>query len=81
MSSTLRVKLYNRASMKPYKSIYEKITIPLEIDDEIKIGKFKNKSAIVKGFGKDDKGQPTVKTTKGEIPLFKFRISKLMKDK
>lgn len=66
--------------MKRYKSIYEDIKVPLEVGDEIRIGKFKNKKAIIKGYGKDDKNQPTVKTDKGEIPLFKFRISKLMKD-
>lgn len=62
----------------PYEPIFEKITIPLEIDDTILIGKFKNKRVVVKGYGKDDKGQPTVRTDKGEIPLFKFRIAKLI---
>ena len=64
--------------MKRYKSIYEDIKIPLDIGDEILGGKFKNKRMTVKGYGKDEKGQPTVKTNKGEIPLFKFRIAKLM---
>jgi len=67
--------------MKPYKSIYEDIKIPLDVGDEILMGRFKNKKAQVKGFGKDEKGQPTVKTTKGETPLFKFRIAKLMPSK
>jgi hypothetical protein len=53
-----------------------------KIGDMILVGKFKNRRAIVKGFGKDLKGQPTVKTTKGEYSLFRFRINKLLpKDK
>lgn len=59
-------------------SYLEKISVPLEIGDEIKTGKFKNKKAIVKGFGIDDKNQPVVKTSKGDQSMFKFRISKLM---
>jgi len=63
--------------MKPYKSIYEKLVIPIEKDDEILIGKFKNKTAIVTGFDKDDKNQPIIKTNKGDTGL-KFRIKKLI---
>ena len=51
----------------------------IKVGDEIMVGKFKNRRAVVKGFGKDDNNQPTVKTDKGEYPLYKFRISKLMK--
>jgi hypothetical protein len=63
--------------MKPYKSIYEKLVIPIEKDDEILIGKFKNKTAIVTGFDTDDKNQPIIKTNKGDTGL-KFRIKKLI---
>ncbi len=56
------------------------ITVPLDVGDEIMVGRFKNKTVVVKGFGTDDKGQPTVKTDSGgEHPLLKFRIKKLMK--
>ena len=42
------------------------------------MGKFKNRKAEVKGFKTDDKGQPVLKTTKGDQKLFKPRITKLM---
>ena len=45
--------------------------------DEVKVGKFKNRKAEVKGFDTDDNGQPVLKTTKGDQKLFKPRISKL----
>lgn len=45
--------------------------------DEIKVGKFKNRKAEVKGFDTDDHGQPVLKTTKGDQKLFKPRITKL----
>ena len=39
----------------------------------------KPKKAIVKGFKKNDKGQPVIITDTGkEIPLLKIRITKLM---
>jgi hypothetical protein len=63
--------------MTPYKSVYEKLVIPIEKDDEILIGKFKNKTAIVTGFDTDDKNQPIIKTNKGDTGL-KFRIKKLI---
>ena len=53
----------------------------LEKDDEILIGKYKNKKAIIKGFGKDDNNQPTVDTNKGERKVHNFRIKKLMPKK
>ena len=56
------------------------ITVPLEIGDTIMVGRFKNKKVVVKGFGKDKNGQPTVKTDGGEYSLLKFRIKKLMKE-
>ena len=52
----------------------------LEIGDEILMGRFKNKPAVVEGFGVDEKGQPTVQTSKGEVKKYKFRIKKLMED-
>jgi hypothetical protein len=63
--------------MKPYKSIYEKLVLPIEIGDELFTGKFKNKTAIVTGFDKDDKNQPIILTDKGNTGL-KFRIKKLI---
>lgn len=58
-----------------------KTYIPPEIDvgDEVRIGKFKNRKAEVTGFSTDDHNQPVLKTTKGDQKLFKPRISKLEK--
>ena len=49
----------------------------INIGDEVKVGKFKNRKAEVKGFKTDDNNQPVLKTTKGDQKLFKPRISKL----
>ena len=54
----------------------------IEIGDEILVGKFKNRKAVVTGFTTDENNQPVLKTTKGDQKLFKPRIVKLMnKDK
>ena len=50
----------------------------VEIGDEILMGKFRNKRAIVKEFGVDKNNQPTVKTNRGERAMYAFRLSKLM---
>lgn len=52
-----------------------------KIGETVLVGKWKNRRAIVKGFGKDKNNQPTVKTDKGEYSLYKFRIQKLMPPK
>lgn len=49
----------------------------ISVGDEVKVGKFKNRKAEVKGFKKDDNGQPVLKTTKGDQKLFKPRVTKL----
>jgi len=49
----------------------------IDVGDEVKVGKFKNRKAEVKGFTKDDHGQPVLKTTKGDQKLFKPRVTKL----
>ncbi len=49
----------------------------ISVGDEVKVGKFKNRKAIVKGFTKDDHGQPVLKTTKGDQKLYKPRVTKL----
>ena len=55
----------------------EKYEIDLEVGDTILRGKFKNKPVVVKSFGTDDKGQPTVNGKK----MLSFRIKKLMPKK
>lgn len=52
----------------------------LEVGDEIRVGKFKNRKAEVKGFKKDKHNQPVLKTNKGDVQLFKPRVTKLMKE-
>lgn len=49
----------------------------IEAGDEIRVGKFKNRKAEVKGITTDENNQPVLKTTKGDQKLFKPRISKL----
>ena len=66
---------------------YKKLSILLSENEDIKVGdtilvgRFKNSPAVVKGFGTDKKNQPTVKTSKGEYSLYKFRLKKLMEPK
>tara|TARA_R110000744_G_scaffold200127_1_gene319222 strand:+ start:626 stop:1138 length:513 start_codon:yes stop_codon:yes gene_type:complete len=52
----------------------EKYEIDLVVGDTILRGKFKNKPVVVKEFGVDDKGQPTVNGKK----MLSFRIKKLI---
>ena len=60
------------------KIIWEAMELDLEVGDVILTGKFKNKRKLVKDFGKDDLGQPTINGMKA----LNFRIEKLMpKDK
>ena len=49
----------------------------IEVGDEVKVGKFKNRKAEVKGITTDENNQPVLKTTRGDQKLFKPRISKL----
>lgn len=51
----------------------------IDVGDTVLVGKFKNRKAEVKGFETDDKTKhPILKTTKGDVQLFKPRIAKLM---
>lgn len=55
--------------------------IDLKIGDVVLSGKFKNKANVVKSFGKDEHGQPTIVNEKGKvIKLLAVRIKKLMKE-
>jgi len=67
-------------TMKTFKQHFTE-SEDIKVGDTILTGRFKNSPAVVKGFGTDKNNQPTVKTTKGEISLYKFRIQKLMKAK
>ncbi len=53
----------------------------LKIGDEMMVGKFKNRTAIITGFATDKHGQPIAKTDKGDQQIFKGRIKKLMDKK
>jgi hypothetical protein len=50
----------------------------LSVGDTILKGKFKNSPAEIKGFKKDKHNQPVLKTNKGDVQLFKPRITKLI---
>ena len=50
----------------------------LHTGDKILKGKFKNSPAEIKGFKKDKHNQPVLKTNKGDVQLFKPRVSKLI---
>ena len=50
----------------------------LKVGDIILIGKWRNRVATIKGFGKDKNNQPTIKTDKGEVSMFKFRVNNLL---
>jgi len=50
----------------------------LEVGDIALVGKFKNRKVTIEGFGKDKNNQPTILTDKGEYPVFKIRLQKLM---
>jgi hypothetical protein len=52
----------------------DSIDLDIEKGDVILTGKFKNKRQVVKDFGTDDLGQPTINGMKA----LKFRIEKLM---
>lgn len=59
----------------------ESLTPPtIDVGDEVKVGKFKNSKATVKGFKKDDYNQPVLKTNKGDKKLFNLRLSKLQEE-
>jgi hypothetical protein len=63
--------------MKRYKPLFENITIPLSIGDEFLWGKWKNRTGIVKSFGKNEKGEDIIITDSGkEVPLLKIRLIK-----
>lgn len=56
----------------------EKVFEELDIGDVVYMGKFRNKKAIIKDFGVDKLGQPTIKTNKGERNMYAFRLQKLL---
>ena len=64
--------------MKIIEQYLQELNVDLKVGDMILVGKWKNRRAIVKGFGRDKNNQTTVKTDKGEYSLFKFRINKTM---
>lgn len=63
----------------PAKSDDDTLKLPdLNVGDTLLVGKFKNRAAEIKGFDKDEKGQPVAQTTKGDQKIFKPRIAKLI---
>lgn len=65
--------------MKSFAEFIEGLTLPkFEVGDELLIGKFKNRKAVIKGFSIDDNGQPVAHTDHGDQKIFKPRIVKLL---
>lgn len=61
---------------------YLKENIPTpKVGDTVLVGRWKNRRAVVQGFGKDKNNQPTMKTDKGEYSLYRFRLASLMPPK
>jgi hypothetical protein len=53
----------------------------LNVGDILRVGKFKNRRAEIKGFDKDENNQPVALTDKNDQKIFKPRIEKLMVSK
>ena len=76
---------YGSGNVQAIATIYKNLNIEyqvlkeeLEVGDEVLMGKYRNKRAIIKDFGKDKNNQPTIKTTKGERSMYSFRVAKFM---
>ncbi|MCK9417040.1 hypothetical protein M0Q97_10310 [Candidatus Dojkabacteria bacterium] len=63
--------------MKYLLTFNEKITLDIEVGDELRGGRFKNKKVIVKKIGKDDENQPTIN---GKT-ILKYKIKKIIPKK
>jgi hypothetical protein len=58
-----------------WKSIFkEEEYQQIKVGDHVKGGKFRNKDMEVKSFTTDDKGQPIMKTSKGDKKVYSVRI-------
>ena len=63
----------DKQSQEEYEtSLNETITLPVEIEDTILTGRFKNKKTVVKTIGKDEHGMPTINGRK----VVNFRLIK-----
>lgn len=61
---------------------HKKYELDILPGDIILTGKFRNKPAIVKSFGKDENGQPIIITDTGKkVKFLSIRIQKLMPKK
>jgi hypothetical protein len=58
-------------------NLSEVIELPIEVGDEVLMGKFRNKKVKVKDIDTDEFGHPTINGKK----ILNLRISKLMKKK
>ena len=63
--------------MKYLLTYNEKIKLDIEIGDELRGGRFKNKKVIVKKIGKNDENQPTI----NDKTLLKYKIAKKLPKK
>jgi len=58
------------------RKLNEAVELDIEVGDVVLGGKYKNKRIVVKEFGKDELGQPTINGK----PILKFRIEKHLPD-
>ena len=78
MARNLKKVLADPKKTKKLKEMVAELELPnLEIGDVLKVGKFKNRPAEIKGFSTDEHGQPVADTTKGDQKIFKPRVAKL----
>lgn len=65
--------------MKTYRQFIAELELPkLDVGDVLLVGKFKNRRATIKGFSKDEHGQPIAHTNHGDQKIFKPRVVKMM---
>jgi len=64
--------------VKTYRDFITELQMKLDIGDEILVGKFKNRKARIKGFTRDEHGQPVAHTDRGDQKILKPRVSKYM---
>jgi hypothetical protein len=78
MQANMQTILNDDRKIKRLRETMDKLDLPvLKIGDILMTGKFKNRRAVITGFDTDDHGQPVAQTDKGDVKIFKPRISKL----
>lgn len=76
-SSKPRNIIITESQLEMINNLTEVIELPIEVGDEVLMGKFRNKKVKVKDIDVDEFGHPTINGKK----ILNLRISKLMKKK